>query len=55
MFRDALKKQKEKSKLTNQQISDKSGIPTTTVHRILSGETENPTFQNIRDIVIAMG
>lgn len=51
---EQLKQMKEKKKLTTQQISDKSGIPTTTVHRILSGETENPTFQNIRDLVIAL-
>lgn len=45
---------KEKSGLTNQQIVDKSGVPLSTVTRILNGQTDNPSYRNVADIVIAM-
>ncbi len=40
--------------LTNQQIADLSGVPLSTVTRILSGQTENPNLQTIADIVGAL-
>ena len=40
--------------LTNQQISDLSGVPLSTITRILSGQTENPNIQTIADIVGAL-
>ena len=42
-------------KMTNQQISDLSKVPLSTVTRIFSGQTENPNIQTIADIVGAMG
>lgn len=50
-----LTKLKEKSGLTIQQISDKSGVPVSTVSRILNGETDNPSYRHVADMVIAMG
>lgn len=50
-----LTKLKEKSGLTIQQISDKSGVAVSTVSRILSGETDNPSYRHVADMVIAMG
>lgn len=55
MFTDKLNKLKDERKLTNQQISDLSGVPLSTVTRILNGQTDNPNFQTIIDIVTAMG
>ncbi len=55
MITQKLKALKEKSKLTNQQIADLSGIPLSTVNRIISGDTPNPQFQTIADLVKAMG
>lgn len=55
MLCDDLKALKEKKKLTNQEISELSGIPVSTVARILSGQTDNPSFQTVCDLVIAMG
>ena len=55
MYVQKLKELKEKKKLTTQQISDLSGVPASTVSRILSGQTDNPSFQSICDITIAMG
>ena len=49
-----LKQLKEKRKLTNQQLSDLSGVPIGTVNRILSGQTDNPSFQSVCDMVMAM-
>ena len=50
-----LKELKEKSGLTTQQISDKSGVPVSTISRIMSGQTDNPSFQTVCDLVEAMG
>lgn len=45
---------KEESGLTNQQLADASGVPKSTVDKILSGRTENPTLQNILDLANAV-
>jgi transcriptional regulator with XRE-family HTH domain len=45
---------KSSRNLTNQQISDLSEVPLSTVTRILSGQTENPNIQTIADIVGAL-
>lgn len=42
---------KEKSGLTNEQLSQVSGIPESTITRIFNGRTDNPYFQTIVDIV----
>lgn len=55
MVVEKLKKLKEKSRLTNQQLADLSGVPVSTIARILAGDTPNPQFQTIADLVIAMG
>ncbi len=55
MLIDKLKELKAAKNMTVQQISDLSGVPASTVSRIFSGQTDNPTFQNISDIVVAMG
>ncbi|MDY3014129.1 MAG: helix-turn-helix transcriptional regulator [Evtepia sp.] len=54
MLSTQLKLLKEKRKLTNQQLSDLSGVPIGTINRILSGQTDNPSFQAVCDIVMAM-
>ena len=55
MLSTQLKLLKEKRKLTNQQLSDLSGVPMGTINRILSGQTDNPSFQTVCDMVMAMG
>ena len=45
MLSTQLKLLKEKRKLTNQQLSDLSGVPVGTINRILSGQTDNPAFR----------
>ena len=55
MLSTQLKLLKEKRKLTNQQLSDLSGVPVGTINRILSGQTDNPSFQTVCDMVMAMG
>lgn len=54
MLSTQLKLLKEKRKLTNQQLSDLSGVPIGTINRILSGQTDNPSFQAVCDMVMAM-
>ena len=46
---------KEKNGFTNQKIADKSGVALSTVTRILNGQTDNPSYRNIADIVVALG
>lgn len=45
---------KAQSGLTIDQIADLSGVSAKTINRIFSGETENPGFQNVADIVKAL-
>lgn len=55
MISTQLKELKDKRKLTNQQLSDLSGVPIGTINRILAGQTDNPSFQTVCDMVMAMG
>ena len=55
MIIDILRAKKEESGLTTQQIADRCHIPTSTVSRILSGQTENPGFQTVCDIAHCLG
>lgn len=41
--------------ITYQQIADASGVPRSTVSRILHGETPTPTSKNLHDIARAVG
>lgn len=48
-------KRKETLKITNQMLSDASGVPKTTVDRILRGDTPNPSMQTVLDIAYVVG
>lgn len=54
-IREKLNEMKSASHMTAQEISERSGIPLSTVNRIFAGTTDNPTFVTVRDIVKAMG
>lgn len=54
-FWERLKYAKEKAKMTNQDISERSGVPLPTVNRILSGVTDSPGVDNVRAIANALG
>lgn len=41
--------------MTNQQISDASQVPRTTINRILAKQTPNPSMQSVMDIAHAVG
>lgn len=51
---DYLLKLKAESNLTNEQLAQLSGIPESTLARILNGRTDNPYFHTIVDLVRAM-
>ena len=55
MLYEKLKALKMSKNLTIQEISEKSGVPSSTVSRIFSGQTDNPTFDTVYAIVKAMG
>lgn len=46
---------KSERKMTNQQISDASGVPISTVNRIMSGHSKNPGHEAIMSICAALG
>ncbi len=46
---------KDRGKFTFEAISNLSGIPEATVKNIFSGKTEDPRFETVSSIVIAMG
>lgn len=50
-----LKELKERTKLTSAEIATLSNIPMATISRVFNGSTDNPTFETISKIVIAMG
>ena len=53
MICEQLRKYKEELHLTNQTLSDLSGVPLGTINRILSGQTSNPNWQTICDLASA--
>ena len=55
MLSTRLQELKDQRKLTNQQLSDLSGVPVGTINRIMAGQTDNPSFQTVCDMVMAMG
>lgn len=50
-----LKELKNLSGLTNEEISKKSGVPLSTVTRIISGQTDNPSVKTIKELVSVLG
>ena len=52
---DGIIQKKRAIGMTNQQLSDASGVPKTTIDRILRYETPNPTMQTILDLAAAVG
>lgn len=52
---DRLKALKVKSGMTSQQIAEKSKLPESTVARIFSGKTANPTIASVIQMAKAMG
>lgn len=41
--------------MTNQQLADASGVPKTTIDRILRKETANPSMQTVLDLAASVG
>ena len=54
-FLERLRTLKDKSGLTTKQIADKCNIPESTVSRIFSGKTPNPTIITVMAMIKAMG
>lgn len=55
MITRRLNAMKDKTKLTNQQIADRSGVPLGTVCRVFAGYAGQAGFNTVADIVHAMG
>ena len=52
---EQLKMQKIASKMTLRQVCEKSNVPESTISRILSGDTDRPSFEVVAKLVKAMG
>ena len=50
-----IREAKDAKRITNEDISEMTGIPETTVSRILSGASKRPGFENVLTIAIALG
>ncbi len=46
---------KEHSGMSNQQIADRANLSVSTINRFFRGEIENPSFEEVNRILIAMG
>ena len=55
MLVDALDIMKQKSGKTLQQISDECGIPKVTLNKIFAGQTKDPQYGTLKNIVHALG
>ena len=52
---EKIKQHKEATHMTTQQIAEKSGVPASTISRILSGQTDSPNVHNLAAICRAVG
>lgn len=52
---EELQKKREKSGLSMQELSDKSGVPLATVKRIFSGQTPDPGYSTVCLLLATMG
>jgi transcriptional regulator with XRE-family HTH domain len=52
---EKLVQMKQQCGLTTQQIADKSGVPASSITRMLKGQTEEPSFSSVAKTVKAMG
>lgn len=50
-----IKELKEKSGLTAKELADAAGVSTSSLNKVLSGETANPSFQMVADIAAVCG
>lgn len=50
-----IKEEKKRQGLTNEELSNKSGIPLGTLNKILSGHTPDPQFETVKAICKALG
>lgn len=46
---------RDKHNLTNAEIAERSGLTTSTVRRILSGDTQGPSIDHVKNIVLGNG
>ena len=51
----SLKQLKEERAMTYQQISDRSGVPVSTIHRVIDGQAKNPGYETVTAIRDALG
>jgi transcriptional regulator with XRE-family HTH domain len=54
-YTEKLVEMTKKSGLSTQQTADLSGVPASTITRMLSGQTEEPTFSHIAKVVKTWG
>ena len=55
MIAGKIKEMKIRSGMTNQQVADKSGVPIGTVNRVMADQVQNPDFETVSAIVMALG
>lgn len=54
MLVDELNELKEKKCITNQELADKSGVPLSTINRIMSGKTPDPGYSTAKALLKAL-
>lgn len=55
MWLDVLRNMKKQSGKTSQTISDETGIPKSTIDKLLTGRTKDPALSMVRSIVHCLG
>lgn len=54
MLAENIKKNLDSRKMTKYKLSKITGIPTTTIHDIISGKNQNPSLEKIQKIALAL-
>lgn len=55
MWLDVLRNMKKESGKTSQTISEETGIPKSTIDKLLTGRTKDPALSMVRSIVHCLG
>ena len=55
VYSHKLRELRDKRGISNHELAELSHVPESTVCRIMSGQTDNPSFSTICDIVTALG
>ena len=55
MGMEVIRKLMSRKGITSERLSELSGVPKSTIDKIVSGATDNPRYKSLRNIIYALG